>query len=108
MISIKCRKCGAVLAVTTGKDSFRTVKVLLCKCGGIEIDLEIIRSAIERVYVAMNKRLEVYVDLNKTFGVIKEIKIMGEELMTIIVDNSVYGSSVDNTITDNEWNAPPK
>ena len=74
----------------------------------IEIDLEIIRSAIERVYVAMNKRLEVYVDLNKTFGVIKEIKIMGEELMTIIVDNSVYGSSVDNTITDNEWNAPPK
>jgi hypothetical protein len=41
VISIKCRKCGAVLAVTTGKDSFRTVKVLLCKCGGIEIDLEI-------------------------------------------------------------------
>ena len=49
----------------------------------MEIDLETIQSLIGKVYDIMNKRLEVYEDLDKSFGVIKEIKIEGEELVPI-------------------------
>ena len=75
----------------------------------MEIDLETIQSLIGKVYDTMNKRLEVYEDLDKSFGIIKEIKIEGEELVpnTITVsDNSVYGSPV----TVDEWSigVPPK
>lgn len=74
----------------------------------MEIDLETIQSLIEKVYDTMNKRLEVYEDLDKSFGLIKEIKIEGEELMPtpIVSDNSVYGSP----ISVDEWNigVPPK
>ena len=76
----------------------------------MEIDLETIQSLIGKVYDTMNKRLEVYEDLNKSFGIIKEIKIEGEELVspiTTVSDNSVYGSP--RVIVD-EWSigVPPK
>ena len=74
----------------------------------MEIDLETIQSLIEKVYDTMNKRLEVYEDLDKSFGIIKEIKIEGEELVpTIVTDNSVYGSP---RVVVDEWSigVPPK
>ena len=70
----------------------------------MEIDLETIQSLIGKVYDTMNKRLEVYEDLNKSFRLIKEVKIQGEgeDLVssTTVSDNSVYGSPV---VVD-EWN----
>ena len=74
----------------------------------MEIDLETIQSLIGKVYDTMNKRLEVYEDLDKSFGIIKEIKIEGEELVpTIVTDNSVYGSP---RVVVDEWSigVPPK
>jgi len=73
----------------------------------MEIDLETIQSLIGKAYDTMNKRLEVYEDLDKSFGVIKEIKIPGLVPDGTVTDNSVYGSPV--VIVDN-WNIgiPPK
>lgn len=75
----------------------------------MEIDLETIQSLIGKVYDTMNKRLEVYEDLDKSFGIIKEIKIEGEELVpnTTVSDNSVYGSP---RVVVDEWSigVPPK
>ena len=76
----------------------------------MEIDLETIQSLIEKVYDTMNKRLEVYDDLNKSFALIKEIKIAGEELVptiSTVSDNSVFGSPV---VAVDDWNisVPPK
>ena len=80
-----------------------------CETHAMEIDLETIQSLIGKVYDTMNKRLEVYEDLNKSFGLIKEIKIQGEDLVptAIVTDNSVYGSPI---VTVDGWNigVPPK
>jgi hypothetical protein len=63
----------------------------------MEIDLETIQSLIGKVYDSMNKRLEVYDDLNKSFGLIKNIEVQNGELSmtTIVIDNSIYGSPIE-------------
>jgi hypothetical protein len=64
----------------------------------MEIDLETIQSMISKVYDKMNERLKVYLDLDKSFNIIKEITIEGEELPSSAVgtisDNSVFGTPI--------------
>ena len=52
----------------------------------------------------MNKRLAVYEDLNKSFGLIKNVEMQSEgDLVpsTTVTDNSVYGSP---KVAIDEWN----
>ena len=61
----------------------------------------------------MNKRLEVYADLNKSFGIIKNVEmrngdlLLNSELVTSISDNSIYGSPI---VKVDGWNIgiPPE
>ena len=70
----------------------------------MEIDLETIQSLLIKVYDTMNKRLMVYEDLNKSFGIIKNVEMQSGELLIngeLLIDNSIYGSPVENIEKDN-------
>ena len=79
----------------------------------MEIDLEAIQSLLVKAYETMNKRLEVYADLNKSFGIIKNVEmrngdlLLNSELVTSISDNSIYGSPI---VKVDGWNIgiPPE
>ena len=86
-----------------------------CESHPMEIDLETIQSMLIKVYETMNKRLAVYEDLNKSFGLIKNVEMRndneivqnGELVPTTISDNSIYGSP---RVVVDMWNigVPPK
>jgi hypothetical protein len=69
----------------------------------MSIDLETIQELLLKVYEKMNKRLEVYEDLAKSFSVIKTIEIQKVESVPTakIIDNSIFGSPIENRDRNN-------
>ena len=64
----------------------------------MDITLDDIQLLLGRVYDAMEKRLRVWEDLDKSFSLIKEIAIPTDESPITIVDNSIYGSPIEEKV----------